>query len=151
MKNEKEFLELKDRYKRIDIDWLEEVAEKQERYEHQEKEEWVEAIMGEITGFDNRNTCTLCKAVRLPKAEPESLKDIRLRHDRECFDCAYMVMTGVKCFRGINAKTFEAFKESCDTEELEKACKARAEHMEDIYTNFKNREDEVEQTETKPT
>jgi len=140
MKNEKEFLGLIDLYKRIDIDWLEEVAEEQERYEHQEKEEWVEGIMGEITGFDCRGTCTLCKAVKEPTPEKESIKDMRLRHDRECSNCAYVIMTGEKCFRGINAKTFEAFKESYDVEELKETCNARAKHMEDIYTKFKDNE-----------
>ena len=137
MKNEKEFLELIEFYKRIDKDWLDEVAQE---HEHEFEEDWAEAIMTDITGFGVRGSCTLCKAVKLPVSEKEYLLDIRERHKLECSICAYRVITGSLCYYGVNKKTYNAIIEARTIENLEIAVHAREKHMEDIYTKFKNNE-----------
>lgn len=134
MKNEKEFLELKTLYKRIDVDWLEEIAE---RFDDAEEDEWAEALMTEISGFGTRGSCTLCKAVMIPHFENENLIAVQERHALECSKCAYTIMTSSRCYDGINTKTYNAFVEARDTEQLEKACDAREKHMETIYNRFK--------------
>jgi len=136
MKNEKEFLELKDLYKRIDVDWLEEIAE---RFEGIDEDEWAEAVMTEISGFGTRGSCTLCKVVRI--TAEERFNSMQERHEKECSACAYVVMTGSVCYEGINKETYEAFTDARDTDMLENACNARTIHMEMIYNKFKNKKD----------
>ena len=135
MKNEKEFLELKALYKRIDIAWLEEVSEK---YEHIHEAEWGEAVISEITGFGSRGSCTLCNVVKSHIPPEERLSSMLQRHFQECSKCAYVVMTGAACFKGDNRKTYNSFINARTLEDLEEACDAREKHMDNIYTKFKD-------------
>ncbi len=131
MKNEKEFLDLIDLYKKINIDWLDEIALS---YEEEPLDEgWGHEVLSEITGFGTRGSCTLCKAVRIEHHENEIPLDTSERHRKECKSCAYVVLTGQECFEGINQTTYEALQNAINTDELEDAVNARVKHMENIY------------------
>jgi len=139
MKNEKEFLDLIVLYKKIDVDWLDEIAQNYE--ENPLDENWGHEVLSDITGFGTRGTCTLCKAVMIKHNDnTESGQEIKIRHKKECASCAYVVLTGDDCFSGINQATYEALENAISTDELEEAVDARMVHMETIY---KLKKDEV--------
>jgi len=138
MKNEKEFLDLIESYKRIDIDQLNEIAE---NWEEESTEEWGQEVLSEITGFGTRGNCTLCKAVKIqPSNNFENSIEMQARHKKECSTCAYTILTGNGCFSSINHYTYWHLENAISTNELKKAIDARALHMETIYNNFKNYE-----------
>ena len=127
MKNKKEFLEQIERYKRVDEQEIEETSQKFEDYSD---EDWGAAIMQEIMGFNSMGTCILCLAV----------KDFNKSANRtftNCNKCAYVVLTGDKCFNGINEKTYKAIEHAIEEDELLDAVHARTVHMEDIYKHPK--------------
>lgn len=132
MKNEKVFLEVITLYKRITIDWLDEIAQ---NYEDECEEGWGQTVLSEITGFGTRGTCTLCKAVMIKHSDNETPLVMRIRHKTECAACAYVVLTGNDCFSGVNSVTYKALEDAIDTDELIEAVDARVVHMETIYKN----------------
>ncbi len=131
MKNEKEFLDLITLYKKIDVDWLDETALNYE--EESATEGFGQEVLGDITGFGTRGTCTLCKVVRTKHPESETPLETQERHRKECSTCAYVVLTGDECFEGVNQATYEAIENAISTDELESAVDARVKHMESIY------------------
>jgi len=137
MKNEKEFLDLIKLYKKIDLDWLDEIAK---NYEEEPKEGWGQEVLSEITGFGNRETCTLCNAVKIKHREVELKQAIKIRHKKECTTCTYVVLTGNDCFSEVNQNTYWALENAISTDELSEAIDARIKHMETIYKNYKENE-----------
>ena len=93
-----------------------------------------EEILKELTGFGTRNTCTLCKAIKLTTVNT-------LPTNIDCFKCTWVEKTKFVCYEGCNKATYEKleeiwFADDNFVQEIIDACHTRADYMRNIIQWF---------------
>ena len=127
--NYEEFVALRDKYRAIT---LHEIREAKYNKSLKKWLSWEEALKS-LTGYGNRNTCTLCKAVGYIDTDDD---DNNLYPSIDCDKCIWVIGTGSHCYGIENLDTFDAISNAGCAETVLEAFQNRANRMDEVLALY---------------